>query len=215
MFAPKHLKIVIHSNYPLGITGEMASRLKTQLHDEPKIGSLLVDSRRLTNTPFDRAVILIMQDDENGTLGMTLNRLAGERLVSAMEASIGITNAPRSSLVHGGPLASPILALHRSRDHAEFEIPGGLYLSSQKNNLRQLARQVAEPYRIVCGLAGWQAKQLRQELYHGFWYNVQVDADLIFSETQDLWPTCIRYYGGRIVSDITGIENLPSDPSVN
>ena len=174
---------------------------------------LLVATPELLDPNFHRSVVLVLEHNDDGALGVVLNR---PRLVGGAEAVPQWADrlAFPSRLHNGGPVSedsiiglalgpaggidglSPLLGqlgvvdLHRSPD----ELPG------------------VEPVRLFAGYSGWSAGQLDAELVAGGW--IVVDAlpeDALTTSPEELW----RIVLGRQTGLLGHLAGYPDDPSVN
>ena len=174
---------------------------------------LLVATPELLDPNFHRSVVLVLEHNDDGALGVVLNR---PRLVGGAEAVPQWADrlAYPSMLHSGGPVSedsviglalgpaggidglSPLVAqlgvvdLHRSPD----ELPG------------------VEPVRLFAGYSGWSAGQLDAELAAGGW--IVVDAlpeDALTTSPEDLWQVVLARQPG-LLGHLAG---YPDDPSVN
>jgi hypothetical protein len=67
-------------------------------------GRLLVATPALTDPNFDRAVVLLLDHDAEGTLGVVLNRPTGVEVGSVLESWGGLAGEP-AVVFQGGPVA--------------------------------------------------------------------------------------------------------------
>lgn len=184
------------------------------------LGKLLVASPRAPiGFPFGRAVVLILQHNEEGVFGVVLNRPASPEMLSAWQQAAGRPSFAAEKLVAGGPVQGPILAIHSEAELAEVEIQGGLFVSVQRDAIDQLSDMELYgdhvPYRIVMGAMNWQPVQLQGEIDNGAWFVVDGAADLVFADPSVLWENAVRFYGAESIRQLTGIRNLPADPLLN
>ncbi len=186
------------------------------LPESPSLqGKLLVASPQLTDTRFERSVVLVMQHDQRGSFGVALNKPAGDKVKTAWEKLTGTENTDQRSIVSGGPLKGPVFAIHQLPSLGDAAMPGGLYVSAQVNKLQQLMSQIEKPYRIVVGIAGWQQGQLLAELESGCWYLLPADAETVFDDPEWMWETCLQECGRQQIADILGYDDFPDDPTNN
>ena len=105
------------------------------------IGSLLIASPQLRNSPFSRTVVLMVQHNEQGAVGVVLNRTINET-VQGLWKQISGDGCPSDQPVNmGGPVSGPLIALHLIKPQAELEILGGLYLASSKEHLAEIVKK--------------------------------------------------------------------------
>ncbi len=178
-------------------------------------GTLLVSTERLQGSRFEKAVVLLMQDDKRGTFGVALNKLAEPQVRTAWEKLTGAESDDERVVVSGGPLQGPVFALHQIPDLSDVAMPGGLHVSAQVDNLQQLMMQFENPYRIVVGVSGWKPGQLMNEVNAGYWYVMPVDVETIFDDPKWMWEVCLHEYGRQQIADIVGEQHIPEDPDLN
>ena len=188
---------------------------KTNLSPQKGIqGKLLVATPKLDSTKFERSVILLMQHDDRGTFGVTINKPSTDRVKSAWENLTGAVPADDQLILAGGPLQGPVIALHQVPDLCDVAMPGGIFVAAQMEKLNELAKY-EDPYRIVVGLAGWKNGQLKSELESGCWYMMPSNADTVFEDPEWLWDFCLDECGRRQIADLIGHHGFPDDPSHN
>ncbi len=177
-------------------------------------GSFLVANPALIDNPFERSVIFLLQYSQAGVFGAVLNRPADlESLTSWKEVS-GL-NFSDCSIVNGGPVGGPVLALHHQKQIAEVEISGGVCISVDAQAFKTLSERDGSEYRIVLGLAAWSKTQLQSEISAGIWYQVPADPMHVFDEPGMMWQNFIREYGRQTLTQIVGERLVPTDPRLN
>ncbi len=176
-------------------------------------GNLLVASPYLQDSPFSQTVILLLQHNSNGSFGVVLNRAADDQIKNAWQELTGMDIDRR--IVAGGPVGGPVFAIHESKAAAEMEMPGGIFVTANSEALKELVRANEFDYRIVFGVAAWQAGQLDQEMLRGLWYSMSADVQDVFDDPEWMWENSIRRYGRDVVCDLLGVDDLPDDPSLN
>lgn len=161
------------------------------------VGKILVASRSLGDPSFAQTVILLVQYDVGGVVGLILNRrteLPVSRVLGDYQAA-----KDRSDPVYlGGPVDSQqILALRKSPTKLDgaTQICDGVYQIFTKAQLEQTLtdRTTPKAFRVYLGYAGWHADQLRKEMELGGWFVFPGDAQTVFNPDPDsLWPQMIR-----------------------
>lgn len=179
-------------------------------------GKLLV-ATEATTAPFSKAVVLMLQDDAQGTFGVILNQPADEQLKQRWRQMSRSPEHVSAQLIQGGPFDGPVFAIHKFQSLGEVELPGDIFLSVNAETIQQLFEQSPEHYRIFLGIAGWNPAQLDSEIRDGFWHVVDCDPDDIFEDPQWLWERSMFRYGEQLLCETLGItiDNLPLDPSLN
>lgn len=160
-------------------------------------GKLLVASRNLADPHFAETVILLVQYDAQGVVGLILNRRTDvplSRVLEGLKAAKG-----RSDPVYlGGPVETPTaFALFQSPAKIEGaeHIFGPVYLISAKTVFEQTISTRPDPgvFHVYLGYAGWSINQLRTEVELGAWFIFPADTNTVFSPDPDsLWSQMIR-----------------------
>jgi putative AlgH/UPF0301 family transcriptional regulator len=155
-------------------------------------GKLLVASRELGDPRFAETVILLVQYDAQGVVGLILNRRTDIPLSRVLE---GLKAAKdRSDPVYlGGPVETPVvLALFQppAKIEGAEHIFDGVYLLSAKSLFEKVISARPDPgiFHVYLGYAGWTKDQLRKEVELGAWFIFPPDAGTVFNSDPDsLW----------------------------
>lgn len=157
-------------------------------------GTLLVASPGLTDPNFARAVILVLRNDDNGTLGVVLNRPTNLELGAAFPELAAGVGAYEGRLFRGGPISpTQPLVLVRGLAAATIatpEILDKVFLTIDLDALPDMVRLAdgTNDLRIYAGHAAWGPGQLDAELRAGGWQVVPGTADLVFhADPGGLW----------------------------
>ncbi len=178
-------------------------------------GQLLVATPRLPDENFYRSVVLVIEHNENGALGVVLNRLADRSVEDLWREVSDVECRGHRPLNLGGPVSGPLMAIHTDSESAELEIIPGLYLAAQKANLDHLVQQESHRCRIFLGHSGWGGGQLEEELKQGAWHVTPATLETIFHAEDDLWETVAKRIGDSVLFKSLKIKNIPDDPSMN
>jgi putative transcriptional regulator len=142
-------------------------------------------------------VILVVKYDEEGTLGLILNRrsdVAISKLLDDWKEAKG-HNEP---IFVGGPVEEgTLLALVRSRAKSEEAgaILRDVHLVSDRGQLQRMLQPAvgADKFRLYAGYAGWAPEQLEEEVDAGAWHIFPGDANVVFDPDPDsLWTRMIK-----------------------
>jgi putative transcriptional regulator len=179
------------------------------------VGHFLVASPHLLDPNFARAVVLLVQHNEEGALGMIVNRPV-DKTVQDLWREIGGGPCQSAEPVYlGGPVPGPLMAVHRSESLAELEILPGVFFCASKPNLDALVERTGEPLKIFVGHSGWGPGQLDSELEQGAWLTTPATVELIFYDGGDLWNAVTRQIGRQMLREMLRPKEIPDDPSVN
>jgi putative transcriptional regulator len=131
---------------------------------------------------FERTVVLLCQHDEEGALGVVINRdgpvTVGD-VLERMDLSGGGADRPTW---WGGPVGTGAgFVLWRGRAEAEEGWTLGREVAVSPSAER-LTRLVVEGHRfqLALGYAGWGPGQLDEELERGAWLLTEVDPAVVF-----------------------------------
>jgi putative transcriptional regulator len=177
-------------------------------------GKLLVASPDLPDPNFAKTVVLLVQYDADGVIGLILNRRSKVPISRVLDEMAGAKN--RKELVYaGGPVGrTDVLALVRSSHPPgdAMRVFGDVFLASSKEALEKTfaAATDAAAVHVYLGYSGWTAPQLEHELELGAWYIFQGSAKAVFDSDPDaLWPQLIRETEARVASrQASGIFSL-------
>ncbi|MGE0760475.1 MAG: YqgE/AlgH family protein [Pirellulaceae bacterium] len=178
-------------------------------------GHCLVASPSLKDPNFYRSVVLMVQHDESGALGLILNRPTGSSIRDIWEMVSSEPCACDSPIYLGGPVRGPLAAVHQDRDRSDLEVVDGLYYTVDEKSLGELLQSSADTYRIFVGYAGWAPGQLESELEAGGWLTTPANRQEVFSEPARLWQTISRRIGREFLQATVKLKGGPEDPSLN
>lgn len=183
----------------------------------PAAGRLLVAAPMLSDPSFAGVVLLLLDHDEDGTLGLVLNRPSQIAVAAVLPAWSGrTTGAP--VLFQGGPVGDDsALGLGQLPGAYDGPEPLGFRRLTGSLGLVDLdvdASVAAElsAVRLFAGYAGWAADQLQDELAQGAWYVVEGHpADAFTDSPETLWRDVLR----RQPSELALLSNATADPTMN
>ncbi|MBI1185680.1 YqgE/AlgH family protein [bacterium] len=165
-------------------------------------GDLLIADPFLSDPSFSRAVVYIVEHNEEGTIGFVLNQPMGIMLKDVVETSPG----PEFEipLFTGGPVGGNTLhVVHQLGDHIAGSkyIANHIYWGGDFEQVKFLLGNKNADWRdmkFFVGYAGWAAGQLADELKNHSWIVLRGTEDFIFNdEDEDLWQAALRMKGGK------------------
>ncbi|WP_419995377.1 YqgE/AlgH family protein [Streptomyces boninensis] len=188
-------------------------------------GRLLVATPSLADPNFERSVVLLLDHDDEGSLGVVLNRptpvdvgdvlqawaeLAGDPGVVfqggpvSLDSALGIAVVPGpESVAAGGSVGDGPLGWRR--------VHGAIGLVDLDAPPELLAAELGA-LRIFAGYAGWGPGQLEDELSEGAWYVVESEpGDVSSPAPEGLWRAVLR----RQRNELAMVATYPDDPSLN
>lgn len=173
-------------------------------------GQLLLAHPVLRDGNFSRSVVLLSAHDDEGALGVVINRPLSRTLA---EVSPDFALGPLAAVpvYRGGPVEEEKLILAAWRWLApagDFELHFGLELD-------RAAELVAEPgvtVRAFLGYAGWGSGQLENEMRQHTWFVAgPADYNLGTQEGPALW----RMILGSLDPELKLLADEPDDPARN
>jgi putative transcriptional regulator len=158
---------------------------------------LLVASPLLLDPNFLHTVVLLIEHNEDGAMGLVLNRpipIPVSQICS--EGGIEYSGDPDAMVYCGGPVEPG-----RGMVLVRGEMPGPSdtvlnftdFVSVRKDMLDTLAQKPGAKYRLFLGYSGWGAGQLEGELERHAWIRLTLQPDLLFlEEPLALWRETMK-----------------------
>jgi putative transcriptional regulator len=175
-------------------------------------GQLLIAGPTLLDPNFRRTVVLVIEHNDEGALGLVLNR-SSENRVGDLAPELDVLVDPGSSLFVGGPVApAGVIVLGRFERPEEcalvsFDDVGVLRAENSLDNPPELLAA-----RAFVGHSGWGPGQLDAELESGDWILEPATAsDAFCAEPEGLWSEVLARKGGSYAL----VARMPADPSLN
>jgi putative transcriptional regulator len=183
---------------------------------DPRPGDLLVASVALADGIFNGSVVLVLDADGDGALGVVLNEISPTSLDSVLPDWVPVVSGPRL-LFHGGPVSpNGAICLARVRVPGE-EPPGWRRLFDDVGLLHldtpvEIVRGAYDDLRIFAGYAGWASGQLDAEIAEGMWHVLGAEPSDVFGEAPlELWRTVLR----RQRTPVAVFSTWVDDPTAN
>src|SRR6185503_5234805 len=187
--------------------------MHVEVHEASIAPGLLLAMPQLLDPNFHRAVVLMIEHNEEGSFGLVVNRpssMSVSTLLGALDMNwrgdssdvvwTGGPVMPTSGWVLHQPTArvgrgAPTLQSGLESDGTVSFAPG-IDLSTSPDKLRVIAEQPPQRTRFLLGYAGWGPGQLASEMARGSWLYADPDPDLIFDTPAEvLWQTALRTLG--------------------
>src|SRR5688572_26268848 len=104
-------------------------------------GQFLVASTHLKDPNFYRTLVLMVQHDEEGALGLVLNRPTG-RTVRDVLKLVSEESSPCDDLIFlGGPVRGPIAVVHTDEERGNVEVLPGAYYTIEDELVNELLQR--------------------------------------------------------------------------
>jgi putative transcriptional regulator len=180
-------------------------------------GRLLVATPLLLDPNFERSVVLLLDVDENGALGVVLNRPSTVPVADVLPEWGEVAGAP-GVLFQGGPVSTDSALAVGGLPPELGEEPVGFRRLYDDIGIIDLdaPTEVVGPaltgLRVFAGYAGWGEEQLVEEVRSGSWYVVDSDpGDLFGRDPEGLWMRVLRRQPG----ELAWVSTRPLDPTLN
>jgi putative transcriptional regulator len=180
-------------------------------------GRLLVATPKLDDPNFARTVVLLLDHDEDGALGVIISRPTTVPVADVLPAWSELVTGP-DVLFSGGPVATDSALAVAVLDGYEDDAPVGwrpLYPGAGLVDLDappELLAGVLTGMRVFAGYAGWGPGQLENEVAEGAWYVVPAETDdLLCADAETLWRRVLRRQPGELAF----VHTCPLDPTQN
>lgn len=177
-------------------------------------GRLLVATPAIESGPFLRSVVFLLDHDDDGALGVIVNRPLESEVDDVLPDWAALVNAP-VCLFEGGPVdMDSALALGVVGGvvppRGWHQMAGRVGLVDLDGPLPDLGELAG--LRVFAGYAGWSPGQIEEELAEGAWLVVDAyDGDLFSPQPETLWRDVMRRQEG----DLRFWATFPDDPTVN
>jgi putative transcriptional regulator len=184
---------------------------------QPAPGSLLIASATLVDPNFARCVLLVLDCDSNGSLGVILNRPAEVPVGEVLSPWQDVASEP-PVLFRGGPVELNAALAVGSLRGGSVDVPSGWRPLAGSLGIVDLDSSPDEfigrlaALRVYAGYTGWGAEQLEAEIAEGSWHVVPaLETDTFSSSPDRLWRDVLR----RQPSPLSMLATLPEDANLN
>ena len=179
---------------------------------EPLTGKLLLSNASLFDPNFRRTVVLIGHHDDEGAVGVVLNRPLGVPVDAAVPPLSDLVDMG-DELFEGGPVqpdGAVVVAEFADPSRATVVAFGAVGFLPEEMDLDDRADILRA--RIFAGYSGWGPGQLEAELAEDAWLCTQAtEADVFTAEPDHLWEHVVR----RLGPGYAMLRTMPLDPSAN
>ncbi len=175
-------------------------------------GQLLISASGLWDPNFRRAVVLIGHHDDEGAVGVVLNRVTSVTVLEAVPALSDLVDVG-DPLFLGGPVqpqAAVVIADFEVPERAEILALGSIGFLPQEAAPEEIGG--IRRARVFAGYAGWGPGQLEAEMEQESWIVEPARPEDVFTgEPEHLWDAVLKRKGPEY--DL--LRLMPFDPSLN
>lgn len=167
-------------------------------------GKLLLAMPLMSDPRFERAVIFMCAHDENGAMGLVINRslpdISFDRLLDQLDIKSDIEVRLKDPVMNGGPVETQRGFLLHSNDFEQddtIKINERFSVTGTLDALRKVAGGEGPEKRLfILGYAGWGAGQLEKEIQDNVWLVSEPDPSIIFDQNHDAkWGSAVGKMG--------------------
>lgn len=164
-------------------------------------GQLLVAAPDMGDPRFQHTVILMVQHNKDGALGIAINRPVKELPIAKLLEAFGLDSKGSEGTVRlfaGGPVQPEIGLIVHSADYhrtGTIDIDGRVAMTANPEILREIGHHEGPKQSLVAfGYAGWGPGQLEGELALGGWFTVPENPKLVFDvDREKLWDEAMKH----------------------
>ncbi|MBU6397393.1 MAG: YqgE/AlgH family protein [Rhodospirillales bacterium] len=162
-------------------------------------GQVLLAMPAMRDPRFSQSVIFICAHNEDGAMGLVLNRALNKPRFGDLMQQLGVKPHPPQRALpvgQGGPVEDHRgFVLHSAEWMAEgsLEVDGTHVLSASMEVLQAVASGGGPAQaRLLLGYAGWGAGQLEEEICQNSWLTTNADNDILFDTAyQTKWQRAL------------------------
>lgn len=175
-------------------------------------GQLLISGGALFDANFRQTVVLLGAHDEQGAVGVVINRALDITVEQAAPALTDLTGAGEK-LFRGGPVEpDQAVLLAAVADPGILDVPVFGSVGFLTGEVPTRVRPEVRRARVYVGHAGWGPGQLEAELEDGSWIlEAAREADIFTAEPGALWRHVLERKG----PDYAALARIPFNPTMN
>jgi putative transcriptional regulator len=175
-------------------------------------GHLLISNASLFDPNFRRTVVLIGHHDEEGAVGVVLNRPLGVTVDEAVPPLSDLVD-PGDEVFEGGPVQpQAAVVIAEFLDPAVASVVAFGSIGFLPDEVDDAERSSIVRARIFAGYSGWAAGQLEAELEEDAWLLTPATAADVFTpDPGRLWEGVVKRLGPAYAM----LRSMPTDPSLN
>ncbi|HSZ25663.1 MAG TPA: YqgE/AlgH family protein [Cytophagaceae bacterium] len=179
-----------------------------------RTGDILISEPYLGDGNFERSVILLVDHNEEGSLGFILNQKSSLFLTDVVEDTFDL----ELPLFVGGPVEQNTLHfIYRNKLPLEgtVSITGNLFWGGNFEQVKLMLKngQIRKnDIRFFLGYSGWSKGQLKAEMKEKSWITHKMEeVDIFELDSKEMWRSVLKKMGGQFKI----LANYPIDPRLN
>jgi putative transcriptional regulator len=171
----------------------------------------LIAMPSLRDPGFKRGVAYVCQYNDDGAMGLLINRLSEYRLgdvLAQMNLKSDITEVSDAPVLIGGPVQPErgfVLHAPHGKWESSFNISENICVTTSRDILAAIAEgHGPEQALITLGYSGWSAGQIETELRENAWLTVEANERILFdTPLESRWEAAAALVGVNI-ANLTG-----------
>ena len=187
-FSAKSIDLPKYYNFP-------ENRLEGKFYDSTK-DFLIVATDELKDSRFKNTVIIMLDHDANGALGVVINKSLGRFSVDSLIKNLDDKTIKKKNFYNfeipifwGGPLDKDKIFILHSKDYKNKKTKeyNKISISYDQKTLVDIAQKKGpKNYLIINGLSAWTVGQLDGEIERGHWNLSEIRVDIIFEKNNEM-----------------------------
>ena len=184
-------------------------------NSQPGKGNILISEPFLQDIYFQRAVVLLVEHNAQGSMGFILNK---KTVLWVNDFFDGFDDIPQIPVYLGGPVSSDRLFFIHSLGNLipdSVKIGNNLYFDGDFEVLRSYllsGKPICENIKFFLGYSGWTKNQLYGEIKQDSWLvSRSSNRNIMLAEGESFWKHSVELIGGSYMTWI----NYPKDPKLN
>ena len=167
--------------------------LKGKYHETTK-NFFIVATKKLKDTRFKNTVVVMLDHDEEGALGVVINKPLGFATIGSLIKSLNDETIKKDLLNYkvpiywGGPLDNNKILIIHSKDYENKNTKSydKVSISNDYKALLDIAKKKG-PIKslVVIGVSAWTEGQLEGEIDKGHWNLSEITQDILFQEKNE------------------------------
>ncbi len=156
---------------------------------------LLVSTPLLNDFYFGHSVVLLLEHEPKGSIGLVLNKKTDQAISNLIPELEGIS----SPIFIGGPVEhNHVFYIHKNAAVEDSNSIGtGLFWGGNIHQISDFIKEGIIPLsdiKFFIGYSGWGANQLEEELKSNSWIVSHIEAagDILTSDSDSMWKTTIK-----------------------
>jgi putative transcriptional regulator len=173
---------------------------------------MLIAMPSMADPNFSRSVTLMCQHNEEGAIGITINRQSGftlGELLFQLNIPCESEEITSTMVLEGGPVSPDRgFVLHTPVEgfDSSIKINDDIMVTTSRDVLSAIAAgEGPQQFLVALGYAGWGDGQLESEMRQNAWLSVPADKGILFeSALQNRWEKAVGKLGINI-NDLHGV----------